>query len=160
MDNLFAVAEFDCFTNLSEQGCCNVLSEPLSSSDVREQIASSAHLKHKTHVALCFVGVEQLHDIFVLRIQYLQDLHFLPDLWLYRFVLELILGQALDGDKLGGQLMLTHNDFAECSLADNTAPPVEICCGGYRLVVLGKGVVNLCYDLLFVWQERVCFVCL
>lgn len=80
VDNLFAVAEFDCLANLFEQRCCNVLCEPLSSSDIRKQITPSTHLKHKTHVGLCFVGVEQLHDIFVLGIQYLQDLHFLPDL--------------------------------------------------------------------------------
>jgi hypothetical protein len=54
--------------------------------------------------------------------------------------------------------MLTHNDFAECSLTDNTAPPVEIRCGGHRLVVLGKGVVDLRDDLLFVRQQRVSFV--
>ena len=56
--------------------------------------------------------------------------------------------------------MLTHNDFTECSLTDNTTPSVEICCGGYRFVKLGKGVVNLCNDFLFVWQKGIRFVCI
>jgi hypothetical protein len=148
--DLHRVAILNSFANLSEHVCGRLLGQPLSTLNVGEQVATTAHFHDEADMTLGLKGVKKLNDIPVLK--FVENLHFFLKLFSDVLGFKVRFSKTLNRHKVGRQLVLCKDHSTECALAQEPASSIELIHSPNVLIYGLVVVVDQRNQLLLIWQ--------